>query len=138
MTTALPAYGRQYKNAQEAKMDWHTGKDFLESSSRLAFNKADFPGHVVIRYGRNLEKVTSYDPKADGRKLDKLIAAEKAARPAQADDFKGWMAQVDKAVISACGMSYQDLPDIDYYASYEAGVPPAMAAKEALEEAGFE
>jgi hypothetical protein len=136
MTTALPAYGRNYANAAEAKRDWHIGKDFLESSSRRAFNRSDFPGDVVIRYGKQLEKVTSYT-KVDTRKLDKVIAAEKAAQPAQSDTFEGWMKLVDAEVIKASGMSYQDLPDIDYYASYDAGVPPAMAAKEALDEAGF-
>ncbi len=135
MTTALPAYGRQYKNAQEAKMDWHKGKDFLESSSRLAFNRQDFPGHVVIRYGRNLEKVTSYDPKADGRKLDKIIEAEKAARPAQSLDFDGWMKALDKAVIAETGMSYQDLPDWDFHTAFSDGIDPVTAAKSVIEDA---
>lgn len=135
MTTALPAYGRQYKNAAEAKMDWHTGKDFLESSSRLAFNKADFPGHVVIRYGKSLEKVTSYDPKADGRKLDKIIEAEKAARPAQSEDFDGWMKQLDKAVIAETGMSYHDLPDWDFRTAFDDGIPPDVAAKSVIDDA---
>lgn len=137
MTTALPAYGRSYANADAARRDWHEGKDFLESSSRRAFNRADFPGDLVIRYGKNLEKVTDYNAK-HGARLQKIIDAEKAARPAQPATFQEWMKQVDKAVIAECGLSYQDLPDIDYYASYDAGVPAQMAAKEALEEAGFE
>lgn len=137
MTTALPAYGRQYKNAAEAKRDWHEGKDFLESSSRRAFNRADFPGEVVIRYGKQLEKVTSYTA-ADARKLDKVIAAEKAARPAQTESFEDWMKSLDKAVIAKSGMSYQDLPDIDFRAIFEAGCKPDAGAHAVLTEAGFE
>jgi hypothetical protein len=136
MTTALPAYGRQYANADAARMDWHTGKDFLESSSRRAFNKADFPGDIVIRYGKRLEKVTSYSAK-DAKRLDKVIAAAKATQPAPVTSFDDWMKQVDSAVIKLCGMSYQDLPDADFYASYEAGATPAAMAQEVLDEAGF-
>lgn len=136
MTTALPAYGRTYANALAAQTDWHKGKDFLESSSRRAFNRSDFPGDVVIRYGNNLEKVTAYDAKI-GRKIEKAIEAEKAARPAQADTFEGWMAQVDAIVISTSGLSYQDLPDIDYRELYEGAASPKLAATEVLREAGF-
>lgn len=137
MTTALPAYGRSYANADAARLDWHTGKDFLESSSRLAFNKADHPGDIVIRYGKRLEKTTSYTAK-DGARLQKKIDAEKAARPAPAQTFTEWMKEVDKGVIAASGMSYQDLPDIDFYSSYDAGVPVAMVVSEVLENAGFD
>lgn len=136
MTTALPAYGRTYAKAIDAQRDWHQNKDFLESSSRRAFNRQDYPGDVVIRYGKQLEKVTSYDAKI-ARKLDKAIAEEKAARPAQTGTFEEWMKEVDKAVISASGMSYQDLPDIDFYSIFDAGSAPAIAASEVLEEAGF-
>lgn len=134
MTTALPAYGRSYANAAAAKLDWHNGKDFLESASRRAFNRADFPGDVVIRYGKALEKVTSYTA-ADARKLDKEIAAAKAAQPAQTQSFDDWMKSLDKVVIRSTGMSYQDLPDWDFRTAFDDGISPEVAAQGVIEDA---
>lgn len=51
--TVMPAYGRDYKNKAEALKDWDEGKDFIETSSRRATDKAyceskDYK--VIIRY----------------------------------------------------------------------------------------
>jgi hypothetical protein len=133
MTTVLPAYGRQYANAAAAKLDWHNGKDFLESSSRLACNRQDFPGDIVIRYGNGNIKVTSYTA-ADARKLDKQIAAARATRP-QFADFDAWMVSVDKAVIAESGMSYKDLPDWDFRTAFDDGIDPKTVAASVIADA---
>jgi hypothetical protein len=136
MTTVLPAFGRTYANANAAKADWHAGKDFLESASRLACNKQDIPGEIVIRYGARLEKVTAYSA-ADARKLDKAAAEAKAAQPARKLEFKAWLVELDKAVQSEVGMSYQDLPDVDFWEAYAAGNTPEQGARIVLSEVGF-
>lgn len=58
--TAVPAYGRDYKNQAQVLADWTAGMDFLiqdfEASGYI--NKEDKPAEVVlnIRYSR-LQKI---------------------------------------------------------------------------------
>lgn len=52
-----PAYGRDYKNAKDAKADWTSGKDFVNESAMFTgggtyVNSNDWTGSVEIRYAR--------------------------------------------------------------------------------------
>lgn len=38
---AVPAYGRQYSNAEEVKADWEAGKDFKSKTLGSYLNKQD-------------------------------------------------------------------------------------------------
>lgn len=55
------AYGREYKNQKEIRADWNANKDFqgLGLDTRYV-NKSDAKDlglNVIVRYGKNLEKV---------------------------------------------------------------------------------
>lgn len=54
--SAVPAYGRDYKNKKEVMDDWNAGKDFLvqDMFSSGYINKNDKPADVTlnIRYKR--------------------------------------------------------------------------------------
>ncbi len=57
MLTVIPAYGRDYKSAKDAKADWAAGKDFMIATygpdDGRYCNKADMAGQaVMIRYKR--------------------------------------------------------------------------------------
>lgn len=138
MTTVIPAFGRNYANADQAQIAWHNGLDFIETYSQRAANKSDLPGLVVIRYGAKLTKVTSYNPAKDGpriqRKLDKELAAK-----SEVADFDAWLKELDSHVVKATdGMGIDELPDWDFRAAHDARTAPADAAKEMLAELGFE
>jgi len=51
--------------------------------------------------------------------------------------FEKWMEQVDDAVAAKTGMSYMDLPDVEYYFMFEDETPASEAARIALETAGW-
>ena len=51
--------------------------------------------------------------------------------------FESWMVNVDIAINNIAHVSYLDIPDFDYYASFEAGESPDDVAREALEAADF-
>lgn len=54
-TVLLPAYGRKYESAEEAKKDWDNGKDFLAYTIGGYCSKRDFGilDHAVILYSVN-------------------------------------------------------------------------------------
>ncbi len=52
--------------------------------------------------------------------------------------YADWFEQVDDAVWRMAGLSAHDLPDIDYYNLFVVDTSPALAAKKALTNAGFE
>lgn len=62
MLTVVPAYGRDYKSAKEAKAAWAAGKDFVIATfgpdDGRYVNNADYSEKVMIRYKR-LTQVTS-------------------------------------------------------------------------------
>lgn len=55
-----------------------------------------------------------------------------------ADDihFAHFMDKVDSCLDDLAGVTHLDLPDIDYHARYDAGMPAHQVAQEALKEAG--
>ena len=48
-------------------------------------------------------------------------------------DFKAYMQRVDAALVKACGMPSECLPDYCYYDSFQDDVPPNECAQDALE-----
>jgi hypothetical protein len=50
--------------------------------------------------------------------------------------FHSWKAEADDACEDLCGMSLNDLPDIDYWALFAASISPRDAARQAISEAG--
>lgn len=63
MTTLVPAYGRDYKSAKAAKVDFAAGKDFLICQFGHPYdgkpaNKADLQGQTVQLRFDGLRKVT--------------------------------------------------------------------------------
>lgn len=66
MTTVIPAFGRDYKTAKDAKADWESGKDFIIQDMFSAFdgkpiNKEqadDACMNIQIRFNR-LTKITN-------------------------------------------------------------------------------
>jgi hypothetical protein len=48
-----------------------------------------------------------------------------------------YIAKIDRIVIAKVGLSVHDLPDVPFYDWYEDMVPPAEAAREALEYADY-
>jgi hypothetical protein len=133
MTTVIPAYGRNYETRVAALADWFEGKDFYESSSRLACNRADLGDDVVIRYGKGWSKVTDIRP-GDFENYQKAKAADRATRPVY-DDFEGWMKALDVHCIAASGMSYQELPDWDFQTAFADGIDPKTAAESVIADA---
>ena len=51
--------------------------------------------------------------------------------------FDQWMIKVNAAIAKKCGLTSDDLPDDCYADMYDDGLTPNMAAKSALENAGF-
>ena len=51
--------------------------------------------------------------------------------------FEDWLKIVNRHVIDSCGLGIEDIPDYDYWNSWNAGMPPEEVAQEALEEAGW-
>ena len=63
-TTLTPAYGRDYKNAKDAKTDWKAGKDFIIANIMHPYDGKPMsirdaqPGEsFMLRYNR-LMKIT--------------------------------------------------------------------------------
>ena len=134
MTTLLPAYGRNYETRVAALADWFEGKDFYESRTRLATNRADIGNDdVVIRYGKGWTKTTDVR-KGDFENWQKAKAADRATRP-QYDDFDGWMKALDVHCIAECGLSYHDLPDWDFRTAFDDGIDPKTAAQGVIADA---
>lgn len=48
-------------------------------------------------------------------------------------DFKAYMKKVDAALIAACGMNSDCLPDYKYYDAFDANITPKKCALAALE-----
>lgn len=51
----IPAYGRDYKNAKDARQSWATNKDWLEATSRKPINRnqAEQMGlRVILRFNQ--------------------------------------------------------------------------------------
>lgn len=48
--------------------------------------------------------------------------------------FEEWMKKVDHLVMAKTGLSYHDLPDLNYHDLYDAGETPWKAAQKALAE----
>lgn len=57
--TALPAYGRDYKNQAQVRADWNAGKDFQDAATGRYLSKRDVDAdpslHVHVRYSRGLK-----------------------------------------------------------------------------------
>jgi hypothetical protein len=51
--------------------------------------------------------------------------------------FEDWLKIVNTFVIDSCGLGIEDIPDYDYWSSWDAGMNPEEVAQEALEEAGW-
>ncbi len=49
--------------------------------------------------------------------------------------FKEWKCLVNREISKRCGLTGDDLPDVDYYSMYEDETPPAEAAEEAIRNA---
>lgn len=54
-----------------------------------------------------------------------------------ANQFDRWMAEVDDAVISVCGMSVHDLADADFAVWYDDDITPKAAAAQVLRAEGW-
>lgn len=46
--------------------------------------------------------------------------------------FKKWKQKVDTITQVKCGMTCDDLPDVDYWSMYESGVNPTAAANRVI------
>lgn len=61
--TLTPAYGRDYRNARDARTDFEAGKDFVLNTFNGSgyVGRADFAdgARIVLRYGQ-LRKVTTH------------------------------------------------------------------------------
>lgn len=51
--------------------------------------------------------------------------------------FDVWKREVNKRVVAICGLTCDDLPDVDYRGWYDSEVPPGEAALDVLREADF-
>lgn len=49
--------------------------------------------------------------------------------------FEEWKKEVDAIIKGRCGLSSEDLPDIDYSTMYEEGKNPLAVAKKAIRNA---
>ena len=47
-------------------------------------------------------------------------------------DFETWLSHVNYYMVKRTGMGIDDLPDWHYYDAYDNGVPPSIAAREAI------
>lgn len=52
-------------------------------------------------------------------------------------EFEAWMRQVDRVLISLCGMVHRDLPDYTYRESFDAGEDPEDVVRDVLDAAGY-
>lgn len=59
------------------------------------------------------------------------------AQQQQRRDFDAWKKQVDSVLLSICGLSGDDLADVDYYSMFENDYSPKDAALYVLEENDF-
>lgn len=50
------------------------------------------------------------------------------------DDFNTWMSDVDNEIEARIGLSYRDLPDVDYRSMYDEGLDAYEAADEVISE----
>lgn len=50
----------------------------------------------------------------------------------QSRSFEDWKKLVDAELEKRCGMSSEDLPDVDYRGMYAVGDTPAVAARQAI------
>jgi hypothetical protein len=62
--TLIPAYGRDYKSAKAAKLDWQNGKDFIIANimhpydgKPMSIRDVDKGEKIMLRYSR-LTKIT--------------------------------------------------------------------------------
>ena len=53
-------------------------------------------------------------------------------RMSTTDRFHVWKRQVDVALYKTCGLTSDDLMDVDYYTWFEDGVTPIRAARKAI------
>lgn len=53
-------------------------------------------------------------------------------------NYEEWKSRVNRHIGNICGMSADDLPDVNYRDMYDSGCSPKEAANEALENAGME
>ena len=51
--------------------------------------------------------------------------------------FQAWMAQVDRELVSRCGLTHRDLADFLYFDAYSDECDPAEVAVEVLEDNDF-
>tara|TARA_B100000941_G_C28479832_1_gene541460 strand:+ start:1053 stop:1244 length:192 start_codon:yes stop_codon:yes gene_type:complete len=52
-------------------------------------------------------------------------------------NFDIWMKEVDRELVTSCGLDSNDLPDVYYMGMFEDKVSPMEAAQDALENAGY-
>jgi hypothetical protein len=57
ITSAVPAYGRDYKSAAAVKADWAAGKDFRCAVSGQYFSARDNLPEVWVRYSKLTKQV---------------------------------------------------------------------------------
>lgn len=55
----------------------------------------------------------------------------------KAADFAAFMRAVDRALLSICGLTHEDLADVDFASAFNAGEDPAQLAQTMLKEEGF-
>jgi deoxyxylulose-5-phosphate synthase len=58
--TVIPAYGRDYKSAKAAKEDWHSGKDFIESTSNRYISRAELTNEHTNQFAKPIEVMVRY------------------------------------------------------------------------------
>ena len=127
----VPAYGRDFRSAKDAKAALLAGKDFVLTSPRgdtyanldsFAHRPAD---SLQVRFDRH-RRVTVF-------KVATLLRARACAAAASTTRMK----QVDKLVQEKVGLSYLDLRDIDYAGLYESGSSPKDALDELMNTSRF-
>lgn len=55
----------------------------------------------------------------------------------RAADFAAFMRAVDRSLLSICGLTHEDLADIDFASAFESGESPNDVAQRMLEAEGF-
>lgn len=61
-----------------------------------------------------------------------------AYKDGRVDGFHSYMIEVDREVRALTGLSWLDIEDFTYRDAYDDGVDPETAAREALENSGWE
>lgn len=51
--------------------------------------------------------------------------------------FENWIKEVDKILISTCGLGHDDLPDMAYWDCWDDGLTPQEMADDVLDENGW-